>query len=397
MAAKNTAELFTCSLGVVSSVRTPASFSIEDYESIVTEVLARYEALADSASTTTGNPQATFAGCVIRFAGHDFMDFREDDTGVTSGGSDGCVNFVDPDNKGLAECLSAFAVPDLYAQVCGKVSLADFMIILAEAIMGRTSTLYNAEDYYGVGTLARKFRDNFKAGRATSESCNDKTGLMPNPEEGCAGLSNVFVDHIYRDTGMPWTMTAAISGAHTIGSAKQANSGYDGFWSEPDQQGIFNNDYYKSLLLKGWSPQLAVGGDPLKNQWTRVDAGLVAGENQFMLNTDLCMLFEHSRYGECMRATGNDGKFCKKELVKAGPLLAQEADGCCAWHNNRVLYRQGVLDKGEPADYCGQEITQPNRKINRGQCCKHDPARFDKNKTTKVNDCDKPALPQGLA
>jgi len=42
------------------------------------------------------------------------MDFREDDNGVTSGGSDGCVNFADPDNKGLAECLSAFAVPDLY-------------------------------------------------------------------------------------------------------------------------------------------------------------------------------------------------------------------------------------------------------------------------------------------
>jgi hypothetical protein len=171
--AKNTSELFTCSLGGVSSVRTPESFSVDDYESIVSAVLARYEELADASAPSTENPQATFAGCVIRFAGHDFMDFRQDDNGVTSGGSDGCVNFQDPDNKGLAECLQAFAVPDLYAQVCGKVSLADFMIILAEAIMGRTSTLYNAADYYGEGTLARKFRDNFKAGRETSESCND--------------------------------------------------------------------------------------------------------------------------------------------------------------------------------------------------------------------------------
>lgn len=58
---------------------------------------------------------------------------------------------------------------------------------------------------------------------------------MPNPEEGCEGLQGIFVDHIYKDSGMPWTMTAAISGAHTVGSAKTANSGYDGIWSEPDQ------------------------------------------------------------------------------------------------------------------------------------------------------------------
>lgn len=97
------------------------------------------------------------------------MDFRRDDAGVTSGGSDGCVNFADPDNKGLAECLDEFGVPALYERACDRVSLADFTVILAEAIMGRTSTLYNAADLYAEGTLARKFRDSFKAGRETSE------------------------------------------------------------------------------------------------------------------------------------------------------------------------------------------------------------------------------------
>lgn len=37
------------------------------------------------------------AGCVIRTAGHDFMDYRIDG----GGGSDGCFNLKDPDNKGL--------------------------------------------------------------------------------------------------------------------------------------------------------------------------------------------------------------------------------------------------------------------------------------------------------
>ena len=60
-------------------------------------------------------------------------------------------------------------------------------------------------------------------------------------------------------------MTAAISGAHTLGSAKPHNSGYDGFWSDAKNSGIFNNDYYKSMLIKGWAPTLAVGGNPDKN------------------------------------------------------------------------------------------------------------------------------------
>ena len=77
---------------------------------------------------------------------------------------------------------------------------------------------------------------------------------MPNPEHGCDGLKAIFHEHIYRDTGMKWVMTAAISGAHTLGSLKPHNSGYDGFWSDEKNQGIFNNDYYRSILTKGWGP-----------------------------------------------------------------------------------------------------------------------------------------------
>lgn len=55
---------------------------------------------------------------------------------------------------------------------------------------------------------------------------------------------------------MPWTMTAAISGTHTLGSAKKANSGYEGYWSDHENQGIFNNDYFRSMLIKGWTQQL---------------------------------------------------------------------------------------------------------------------------------------------
>jgi len=42
-------------------------------------------------------------GCLLRQAGHDFMDYRPDDPNV--GGSDGCIHFDDPDNKGIPECV----------------------------------------------------------------------------------------------------------------------------------------------------------------------------------------------------------------------------------------------------------------------------------------------------
>ena len=96
---------------------------------------------------------------------------------------------------------------------------------------------------------------------------------MPNPEDSCTGLEEIFVDNIFSTADEPWRMVAAINGAHTVGSAKIETSGYDGYWSEADQQGIFNNDYYKSILMKGWKLETAVDGNKDKNQWVRSDLG----------------------------------------------------------------------------------------------------------------------------
>ena len=58
---------------------------------------------------------------------------------------------------------------------------------------------------------------------------------------------------------------AAISGAHTVGKVSLENSGYEGFWSKAEEQGKFNNDYYKSVLQAGWGPDLSVNGNDEKN------------------------------------------------------------------------------------------------------------------------------------
>ena len=69
----------------------------------------------DSTVSDNLNPRANFAGCFIRTAGHDLMDYR---VNTNRGGSDGCINFNDADNTGLAECLSNSGITNVYSLYC---------------------------------------------------------------------------------------------------------------------------------------------------------------------------------------------------------------------------------------------------------------------------------------
>lgn len=60
-------------------------------------------------------------------------------------------------------------------------------------------------------------------------------------------------------------MIAAIMGAHTLGSAKVENSGYKGQWSSKGKEGVFDNDYYREMLSRGWGPDLSVNGNAERN------------------------------------------------------------------------------------------------------------------------------------
>lgn len=129
---------------------------------------------------------------------------------------------------------------------CDRVSLADFMVIAGEAVIGITA----AKRPEGKAPLGDEFRDRFRSGRETRLQCPEAAGLMPNPENGCPGLDKIFGGHIFkydprrtwvgkawraktestwikrRKHGDVWKLIAAINGAHTLGSAKLVNSGY---------------------------------------------------------------------------------------------------------------------------------------------------------------------------
>jgi hypothetical protein len=212
------------------------------------------------------------------------------------------------------------------------------MVIAGEVVVGALSD--DSKSYDDSHSMMSRFREQFMFGRETLETCPENVHLMPNPENGCDDLKEIFIDHIY-NTGKigfkpRWHMTAALSGAHTIGSAKVENSGYDGMWGDPANQAIFNNDYYKNVITKGWGPKRAVQGNSGKNQWQLIDDSPQEEiDGQMMLNTDMCLFFQDNHlHAACMKEE-HDGKvrnrkFCRKFERKGGFINAKTST-CCAW------------------------------------------------------------------
>lgn len=61
------------------------------------------------------------------------------------GGIDACIDFDDPDNKGLRSCLTKIDIQSNYRRWCDKVSLADFMTFATEASLARLSDSWDSK------------------------------------------------------------------------------------------------------------------------------------------------------------------------------------------------------------------------------------------------------------
>lgn len=393
-------DVLTCP---TSAAATTLAMTAADYDDIAAAVIASKNALP-ATCTPDDCPRADFVGCVVRFIGHDLMDFRITDRasyaagagGASTGGVDGCVSFDDPDNRGLGVCLSSLQTS--FSLFCSRISLADFAVVAAEALMADVSE--------SPATLQTMFRSDFMYGRTTAASC--PSGLMPNPEDSCSGLSSVFVDHVFAGTpstvstrrstrcagrvcGMwevqssgeysghedetayhfgrggldrRWMLTAAISGAHTLGRAFPANSGYFGWWSDHLESAKFNNDYFKALLFKGWRPETALFGDPSINMWLRADnlgdRQDVSAHTEMMLDTDMCLAYSR------------DGS----------ELVARDGT-CCAWVRGG-LASSNLFDSTQIDDFCGAQLgANQDPGGQRGRCCTN-------NLNGRIgNDCDR--------
>lgn len=52
-------------------------------------------------------------------------------------------------------------LPKAFEDHCDRVSLADFIVIAGEAVIGRTASTHNKDAHFADGTLAKAFRDRF--------------------------------------------------------------------------------------------------------------------------------------------------------------------------------------------------------------------------------------------
>ena len=299
------------------------------------------------------------------------MDYKDGE-----GGADGCVDLTDVDNAGLAACLHegefGVSIDTAYQHFCESVSLADFLVIAAEAVMTASRQHVTADDS---SRSAIDFKSAFKFGRTTAKTCEWAHGRLPNPEGSCAAVQESFVDRM----GLTWGQAAALMGVHTLGRAQVANSGYDGWWSSALMSRKFNNDYFVSILAKGWKPESAVAGNPAKNQWMRSDSGAnetILGK-EMMLNTDLCLAFTMDDSGS----------------VELDAATAASNECLCTWGTPASV--SDATAKYEDGRFCGSTHIpgKDNFRLQRALCCGAD---FDKTSDAWI-DCGLPIDPKGPA
>jgi len=281
---------------------------------------------------------ADWAGCVLRMCGHDFMDFHD---GV--GGADACTDMNEGDNAGLSACLAngefGHSLKDLYGNFCTRMSLADFEVIAAQAVMSLLATEGEPKE-----TLSAGFKANFHFGRttATGDACRNSTHaegslILPNPALGCSEVDRVFVNNM----GLTWEQATALMGVHSLGRASTDNSGFDGYWMDPHNAKKFNNKYYTALIAVSWCPEYNVGGNPNKHQWKRCDAGSDSfAWKEMMLNTDMCLAYADA---------------------KGGSLIAspdQPNSNCCAWvHSSIDAYNMTDVIANNNNSFCNKPCT----------------------------------------
>lgn len=239
--------------------------------------------------------------------------------------------------------------------------------------------------------MAKVFRDQFKFGRKTAETCEWANELMPDPEKGCDDINSIFGQHLfkYQRGREKKRMISAIMGAHTLGSAKAENSGYKGSWSSKGSEGVFDNDYYRQMITRGWGPDRAVDGNVERNQWKIVDHG----PEGMMLNSDLCLAYDNnSIHQKCMAENNFQNRKCNKLQNKGKSINALETQ-CCAWTHKGALFNKGVFSIQEgKGNICGKEIPSRGKeaqftKVKEACCVNQSP--------DSTGDCDSSQWPKG--
>ena len=233
----------------------------------------------------------TIAPTFVRLGFHDCV-----------GGCDGCVDMTNPDNAGLEDAINALSSvvsnpqyteaglsrADLWALAAitgANYAKPDTSFFFEPAYYGRT----NCED---VGLPCLDANNN-------EVSCTATTG--PHRDLPSADLDTEDVLDFFNDNfDFTDDETVALMGAHSIGRALRANSGFDGSAGWVNNENTLDNEYYRQIvgdegdLFNGpnWNQNEVInnGQIPDRFQWERNARGNDGGPELIMLNSDIALV-----------------------------------------------------------------------------------------------------------
>jgi len=153
-------------------------------------------------------------------ASSDFLDHK-DGQGI----ADGCADLDQDDNAGLSQCLwdgrLGLTLVQAYQPFCKQVSLADFLIISAEAIMMATRRQVDNAPPLDLKTT-------FKFGRRTAEDCKRDGVMLPDPEGNCNTVYREYLKQMGIDEHGASLLTGALCCYENPSSPECTSANSDG-------------------------------------------------------------------------------------------------------------------------------------------------------------------------
>lgn len=255
-------------------------FSGDTYDAIEVDIAAMSALQADNVA------RGHFLGGILRLAAHDFMDFDQHSETLPMG-PDGCIDWQHEANAGLetiwCDDSELCLLKQVYDEKYSFISRADFWVAAANAVIKISSN----------GGLDLK--STFKWGRVDADQCPDSATRLPQAGD-CSQVQETFLTRL----GLTWRDAVALIGGHTIGRGNTNFSGHDGIWVDTvEESTIFDKRYYEEVIRRAWVPR---NEGTVVQDWTWGNPDN-DGNPRFMLNTDMCLLFDIETTFPCCSRT----------------------------------------------------------------------------------------------
>ena len=116
---------------------------------------------------------------------------------------------------------------------------------------------------------------------------------------------------------------------------------------------------------------------------------------EMMLDTDMCLAYVNNYdLAECRDTLPDDIGFwkgCKEFRDGRGEPLLAENTNCCAWNDEKILFKDGFLTNGTTYEFCGHTLETNVMDGTRWKCCRNIPDK----KGSFSGDCDDNHHPMG--